>query len=708
MIGKRLAKCSLWLCCCLAAGWEQPVQAENIQVEEEAREQQEILAMFADEFQEEDVYRAQEMLISATGSLKPLRLAPSVASIITAKEIKTMGAATLDEILETVPGLHVAPSGLNIFSSIWSIRGIRTSINPQVLLLINSIPVTNSASGDRLKCFQMPVAMISRVEVIRGPGSAVHGADAFAGTINVITKDGHEVNGTEAGLRYGSFDTTDAWFQHGGTYGGWNLAAGIESRKSQGDDERIISQDRLGSSPPSQAPGELDTSYDIVNVNLGLNREDRWIGHFNGYWSNDNTMGPGGAQALTNGNVSDSRQLLLDLTYNNDDWIKNWDLSLQTSYLYQKVDNHFQFFPPTVLNMRAQPVVTSKAGGMELSAFYTGLADHKVRLAAGIKFFDVNTDEYKNFGPGVAVLGGTQFGSLLNITDTPYIFMKDQNRRLCFFSFQDEWHISKGWELTAGVRYDEYDDFGSTINPRLALVWEVRYDLTAKLMYGSAFRAPSFTEQYIQNNPMITGNSNLDPETIDTYELAFTWEPTAGLQVMPSLFYYEIEDIIEYSETAPFAAENDKNLNGCGFELEFRWHPLNSLEIKGNLAYQRSRDNDSHEIIADTPEWQFYSDATWNFTPDWSLTGQYFWIADRHRANGDVRSDIDDYDLVNLTLRRKNIGNHFEYAFSVHNLFNEDVREPSPYDPDAPDGGYMPNDYPMESRAIWAEVRVHF
>ena len=126
---------------------------------------------------EEDVYRTDRLLLTATGSLKPVHLAPSVATVITAEDIENIGATSLDEVLETVPGLHVEPSGTAFLSSIWSIRGSHTATNPHALLLINSVPYTQY-NGSRPLMYRMPVAMISRVEVVRGPGSALHGADA--------------------------------------------------------------------------------------------------------------------------------------------------------------------------------------------------------------------------------------------------------------------------------------------------------------------------------------------------------------------------------------------------------------------------------------------------------------------------------------------------------------------------------------------------
>src|SRR5690606_26782905 len=115
------------------------------------------------------LYGDEETVSIATGTRKPLRLAPSVASVITADDIKAMGALTLDEVLQTVPGLHVSLS--TRYSSLVSIRGIHTTLNPQVLFLVNGYPISELYSGGRAPTFRMPVNNIERVEVIRGPGS---------------------------------------------------------------------------------------------------------------------------------------------------------------------------------------------------------------------------------------------------------------------------------------------------------------------------------------------------------------------------------------------------------------------------------------------------------------------------------------------------------------------------------------------------------
>jgi iron complex outermembrane receptor protein len=162
--------------------------------------------------------------------------------------------------------------------------------------------------------------------------------------------------------------------------------------------------------------------------------------------------------------------------------------------------------------------------------------------------------------------------------------MDDQTRNLFYASLQDEWSFAKGWELTPGVRYDNYSDFGSTVNPRIALVWQTITDLTTKLLYGSAFRPPSFNELYVKNNPSNTGNPDLTPETIQTLELVFDYRPGTRLHASINLFAYEIKDLIELvqdPDQTAFTTQNHKDQEGQGFEIEADWLVTDALRVRG-------------------------------------------------------------------------------------------------------------------------------
>ena len=654
---------------------------------------------------EKDVYRTDQLLLTATGSLQPVHLAPSVATVITAEDIEKMGATTLDQVLETVPGLHVEPNGNTFLSSTWSMRGIHTSLNPHTLLLINSQPYQMSYTGGRPFKYQMPVSMISRVEVVRGPGSALYGADAFSGVINVITKDNHEIDGTEIGARAGSFDSYGTWLQHGGNYEGWDVALGIEWQKSRGDKDRIITSDYVSTIAPaaSQTPGPLPDWRETVDTNLTA-RHGNWEGHL---YSNlqKSDIGLGSLQALAESSIGKNTGLLADLGYSTKEWLPNWELSAKGFYSYKKGDSYMQQLPASFHNMIGNPIHEHQDGGLDLGGLWTALADHALRLGLGWKNYDYKPDQYKNFGPAA---GSNQFGPLVHADNPAYIFITPANRQLFYGLVQDEWSFVKNWQLTAGLRYDDYSDFGSTINPRVALVWETMPELTTKLMYGEAFRAPSFGEQWIKNNPQAIGNPNLDPEEIKTYELAFDYQPLHDLRFGLNFFYYETSGMIEMTGPLPQVYTNIGELEGRGVELEMAWQVVKSFELKANCAYQRAKLTATDTLVPDAPGLQFYLNPHWEFAPDWSLDGQYFWIGDRPRASGDPREEISDINLVNLTLRKKNVVKQLDAALAVRNVLNEDGRIPSPYAPGVPAGAYVAGDYPMEGRSFWIELRYHF
>lgn len=276
------------------------------------------------------------------------------------------------------------------------------------------------------------------------------------------------------------------------------------------------------------------------------------------------------------------------------------------------------------------------------------------------------------------------------------ISLPDQTRKLYYLSIQDEWRLGRDWELTAGIRYDNYSDFGSTTNPRLALVWATRYNLTSKLLYGRAFRAPSFGELYFQNNPSLTGNSSLKPETIDMVELVFDYRPSFDWHIILNLYKYQIDDLIKYVNGM---AQNEQKQNGDGLEFEAKWQATNALELKGNFALQYSENESDGITIQDAPRRQLFVAANWRLAQAWSLYGQAKRVADRARAPTDPRPPIDDYTKVDFSLRYQARSQKWELAASLKNAFNEDAREPS--------DGTIPDDYPLEGRSIYIGGIIH-
>lgn len=683
-------------------------------------------ALDEDELDIADAYGSEQYIRIATGSEKLLRLAPAVASVITASEIQKMGATELNQILETVPGLHVsAPTTL--LNPIFTIRGIHSDFNPQVLVLINGIPITNVLPGNRGQVWGgMPVQNIARIEVIRGPGSAIYGADAFSGVIDIITKTSEEIDGLDSGFRAGNFETREGWLQYGGNFKGLDVAFSFQAGSTEGQ-RRVIESDAQSffdsqfGSRASLAPGSVNTGRRYIDTSLDL-ALDNW--RLRLWWQGRDRVGTGAgfAQALDPQGSSSSSRFNADLTYANDHWFDNLDLTAQLSYFDVANQSDLEIFPPgsafSQLDSQGQfialnafpngvlgsPDIFERHYRADFSGTYTGFHNHALRIGTGYRFQDLyKVNDRKNF-----FQAGNPFPIPLQPGENSRPFISAHSRSIVFGFIQDEWNFLKDWTLTSGFRYDYYSDFGGTVNPRLALVWQTTYSLTSKLIYGRAFRAPAFGEQFSNTEtPAFLGNPNLKPEKINTLELAFDYQPRDELGAKLNLFHYWYNDIIRpvpNPDSTIRTFQNAGNQRGYGLELEGNWNPLDALHFKANYAYQKSTDQRSKANVGFAPSHRVYGRMDWEFYRDWNLDVQTNWVGDRKRPATDRRAQVPDYFSVDLTVRGEELFDDWGLSMSVRNLFDANAREPSPSFSNA-QMSLVPGDFPTLGRSYYFELR---
>jgi outer membrane cobalamin receptor len=664
----------------------------------------------------------------ATGTSRPSFRSAGSTSVVTAEQIKIMGATELHEILETVPGIHASLQSLtNDYQ--YSVRGIANKANAEMLILLNGTRITSPFQGSTLTGTELPVAAIERVEVVRGPGSAVYGADAFAGVINIITKKAKDIDGSQVGVRAGNWDTQSAWGQHGGQWAGWDIATSIQYQHTAGDSGRIIqsdSQTRLDNgfgTQASLAPSAMNTRFKALDSHLSLQRK-HWDMNFWAFNVLDVGSRTGGAGALDPKGGADSAQYLGDVRFSTEDWSPNWEFLAHLSYLYAHVNANVNVFPNNAIvpidalgqinfqsGSTAVPTAfangliedmrhTQKIPAIELSSIYKGWDKHLFRLSAGLRYEEFTIQESSNKNR-VILLGNNApvaiGGPLVDVTGTPSAFIKDTSRTIGSLVLQDEWQIAKDWHLTAGVRYDYYSDFGSTVNPRFALAWDISNQLTTKLLYGKAFRAPTFTELYSQ--PF--GNKNLKPENINMVEWAFDYRPFSSLRTALNLYYYRIHGLIMAPSIndISFSYQNSGGQDGYGTELEASWKLSEQLSLTGNYAWQYSHNKSTGLRVTGVPEHQVYFAATWVFVPQWQFQSQINWVGSRTREPGDNRP-LKDYETIDFTLRGNKLWGHVNLAASLRNAFDANNFEPARNE--------MPVNLPLPGRSFYLEASVNF
>ena len=617
-------------------------------------------------------------------------------------------------MLETVPGLHVGRSD-QAYMPKYIIRGITSAQNPQALMLINGVPVTSLFFGNRGQAWAgMPLKSVARIEVIRGPGSALYGADAYAGVINIQTKSSGDIYGTRAGLRSGSFNSHAAWLEHGGTYGDADIGFTLEATTTDGwnsviDEDRQTQLDTPFGTHASQAPGPANTMKKMLEARLEIADGNNLLRA--GYQGRYNIgAGPGLAQALDNHGRFASERINADYTYSLPHAVTNWNIDLRTSYYYgtQAVEEDVLVFPKGAFGgafpdgFIGNPELKEENARVDLSGLFTGQANHRLRLGAGFFWGDIfEVTESKNFNPD----GSPRAGGVADVSDTAETFLPEKGRTSAYLFTQDEWKLADHWQLTTGVRYDRFSDFGGTTNPRLALVWAASPGITTKLLFGRAFRAPSIAELYATSNPVNLGNPALQPERIDTLELGFSHQISGELLYTANVFHYTIKDYINFVSMAGSTrqAMNVGERRGNGLELEVDFTPAPQWRLLANYAYQRATDTQTGADVGEAPNHELYGRSEWEITPGWHIDSQLTWVGAQKRVLGDPRTAVAASTTLDVTVRKQVSNNTLGLALSLRNALDADVREPSP----GP-AAFIPHDFPMAGRSLYAEMNYRF
>lgn len=617
----------------------------------------------------------EQELVTATKRTSSLRKAPAIATIIDADEIKNMGARNLLDVLKMVPGLGVSTNEYG--SMMIEVRGIRTSLSEKVLVMIDGHSLNMNMNGTAIlynMAGSLPMENIRQVEVVRGPGSALYGNSAFVATINVITRNAEEINGLEVKGGGGSFGSFKGNLVGGKAIGDKLTVSGTLDHYQTNGPKLTVEADTLTGSPfPSLAPGTPNMSDWRTDAFIKVGYGDlSFRGH---YLAKDQALYIGLASALNDGKPGEIVNYWTDLAYklriteglstNMKLHYDHWEQTGQDKIF----PNGFAFSYPS--GMIGEPLAKTRAIGYEQQFDWDPIKGN--HLIAGVSFEILDQYDVKqraNFDPNTFAFTYDPIHDVDN-------WNRNVTRRIWAAYLQDEWQILERVNLTTGVRYDNYSDFGNTVNPRVGLVWNFLDNADLKLLYGQAFRAPNFVELYDAHNPVVLGNENLKPEKIKTYEAGISYRFSRFLATDLNYFYSTIDDLIVWDTavkpTPRFA--NIGNSTTQGVELGLHGAVSTKLTWKTNFALQDPRDTDGRRL-AYVPSQRASGNVNYALSKYVNLHSDVLWTGTRPRESGDTRPDMPAYATVDLAATFKNFFKTLEIQATVRNLFDQRYKDP--------------------------------
>ncbi|MFI5305492.1 MAG: TonB-dependent receptor plug domain-containing protein, partial [Nitrospiria bacterium] len=596
-----------------------------------------------------------ETVYSASKFEQKITSAPSSVSIVTSEEIKKYGYRSLVEILDSVRSFYFT------YDRNYDYLGVRGfgrpgDYNDHILLLIDGHRINDNIANSAAIGTEFPldVDLIEKIEVIRGPGSSIYGSNAFFAVINVITRRGQDLKGAEISSEVGSYSTFKERFSYGNAFkdgleiiasGSWYNSAGQNLYFSAFNQPATNNGNSNGGDFDRFQSAFLKLSYHDIEFESGYNSRTKGIptGAFGTDFNNSNNQTEDG---LFYNNLKFERSVPNNAT-------------IMVRFFYDMFNYTGDYIASSVDN---KDIERGGWWGGELK--YSLNLNEVQKIVLGTEYQDNIEQLQKNYDV------------------SPYTLFLNNNTTSQFIAFylQDEVTLSKRLLLNAGMRYDHYDTFGGTANPRVGLIYNPYDNSTFKLIYGSAFRAPNNYELYysIQGPGEQEGNPNLSPETIKQYELVYEQYLTNRFRTSISGFYYTINDLISLTtdpSNGNLVYQNIDKINATGVELEAERKSANGIEGRWSYSYQDVRNAATNDILTNSPRQLMkilLSTPLLKNTVYGSIEEQY--VSNRLTVAGDYATE---YFITNLTFySHRLLIKGLDISASVYNLFNTPYGDP--------------------------------
>lgn len=476
-----------------------------------------------------------ELIVSATRTEKRPIDVPASVEILGADAIRRAAPINVDELFKTVVGVDLQGSGFPGSEVKLNLRGLTPGFqSKRVLVLVDGRRINEQFQGN-VDFALLSADNVERIEIVRGPASALYGSNAQGGVINIVTrKGGEEPDGRVRFLAGG--DAT------------YHVRAGASGRAGRFDyaaEGSHVETDGYGKNGDGTAR-DWEAGNLAGNVGWALSRETSLRFHFGAYEAE-------GTDENSDRDVDrDHQSLQLER-----EWGEGGS-RLEVLVYRNAEDSHYDWKFPGEGVYRQETF-----GGHAQCTRRTG-PRHRWTGGAELRRDDVNADDVQ--------------GKI------------DEHDTTAGLYLQDEVRLGRAWELTVGVRYDNNEDYDDETSPRFGVLWRVSDEAECYASVNRAHRAPALSDRFVRTEfggSLFEGNPDLDPETLTAYEIGARQRWGTDVALSLAAFFNDLEDSFDFieGEDGVFRPRNVSEARTLGIEASLNWRITRRLTSFFNYAF---------------------------------------------------------------------------------------------------------------------------
>ncbi len=566
-------------------------------------------------------------VITASRRVQKIHEAPNAMSVITAEDIKRSGAVDLPDLFRMVPGIDVA----NVLGSSYGVsaRGFNEKTAKRMLVMIDGRSVyTPFFGGVVWENEEVFLEDIKQIEVIRGPGATMWGANSVNGVINIITKDPEDDQGFMFTSRVGTKHSRGSIFRYSGSASeklSFNLTGGYcEDQGTRGvNDYRRV----------PRATGRL--KYKLS--------ENSFLHFF------------AGVNEIESG---------MELTMNT----PQLDGHIRSNYQMLRLQH--QFSDISQLQLQIYRDYSEIHGDVKPLFIEYGKYDFEILHSFAL-------------GKNNNIVWGANYRTIE--IDSSYLYPHDDHDNILGFFVQDEIKILDTLKFIAGVKFEKNSFCGGDWSPRGCILYSPWPDHHFRFSVSRAYRTPSFGEDSADMTttlpyplppvPLLSvaGNKQLDPEKMTAFELGYRTTLFKKIGFNVELYYNELDRIIDYTRRPNiwplyFRLDNCFNVIAMGIEVSADLAVTPWWTLTANYTYQEVENKKTDKDIEGTPRHKFNLGSGFTFENGFSLDVRAHFVDETKwsGSTGDVK--IDDYLRLDIRVSQKLFNNKVELSLVGQNL----------------------------------------